>query len=127
MLNWPKRKTKPKRRKASTEERPPGAEDGRPERNSNMKTPNITVNRQWTRYTVRQTCIKHDLYTCGDNEEYDHMLSWVERLCPNTENLYFIAEDIQKHSKDQTVTNVMFLLEKDAVTTTFEVDGRDDV
>lgn len=92
-----------------------------------MKTPNITVNRQWSRYTVRQTCIKHDLYTCGDNEEYDHMLSWVERLCPNTENLYFIAEDIQKHSKDQTVTNVMFLLEKDAVTTTFEVDGRDDV
>lgn len=92
-----------------------------------MKTPNITVNRQWSRYTVRQTCIKNDLYTCGDNEEYDHMLSWVERLYPNTENLYFIAEDIQKHSKDQTVTNVMFLLEKDAVTTTFEVDDRDDV
>ena len=92
-----------------------------------MKTPNITVNRQWTRYTVRQTCIKHDLYTCGDNEEYDHMLSWVERLCPNTENLYFIAENIQKHSKDQTVTNVMFLLERDAVITTFEIDGRDDI
>jgi len=55
------------------------------------------------------------------------MLSWVERLYPNTENLYFIAEDIQKHSKDQTVTNVMFLLERDAVMTTFEIDGRDDI
>ena len=90
-----------------------------------MKTPNITANRRWTRHTVRQTCIKHDLYTCGDNEDYEHMLSWVERLYPNTENLYFIAEDIQKHSKDQTVTNVMFLLERDAVMTTFEIVGRD--
>lgn len=92
-----------------------------------MKTPNITVNRLWSGMSVRQTCIKHDLYTCGDNEDYEHMLNWVERLYPNTENLYFIAEDIQKHSKDQTVTNIMYLLEKDAVTTTFEIDGRDDI
>ena len=92
-----------------------------------MKTPNIAVNRRWSGMSVRQTCIKHDLYTCGDNEDYEHMLNWVERLYPNTENLYFIAEDIQKHSKDQTVTNVMFLLERDAVMTTFEIDGRDDI
>ena len=85
-----------------------------------MKTPNIAVNRRWSGMSVRQTCIKHD-------EDYEHMLSWVERLYPNTENLYFIAEDIQKHSKDQTITNVMYLLEKDAVTTTFEIDGRDDI
>ena len=92
-----------------------------------MKTPNIAVNRRSSGMSVRQTCIKHDLYTCGDNEDYEHMLNWVERLYPNTENLYFIAEDIQKHSKDQTVTNVMFLLERDAVMTTFEIDGRDDI
>ena len=92
-----------------------------------MKTPNIAVNRRWSGMSVRQTCIKHDLYTCGDNENYEHMLNWVERLYTNTENLYFIAEDIQKHSKDQTVTNVMFLLERDAVMTTFEIDGRDDI
>ena len=92
-----------------------------------MKTPNIAVNRRWSGMSVRQTCIKHDLYTCGDNENYEHMLNWVERLYPNTENLYFIAEDIQKHSKDQTITNVMYLLEKDAVTTTFAIDGRDDI
>ena len=92
-----------------------------------MKTPNIAVNRRWSGMSVRQTCIKHDLYTCGDNENYEHLLNWVERLYPNTENLYFIAEDIQKHSKDQTITNVMYLLEKDAVTTTFEIDGRDDI
>ena len=92
-----------------------------------MLTPKITTTRRWSAMSVRETCIKHDLYTCGDNEDYEHMLSWVERLYPNTENLYFIAEDIQKHSKDQTVTNVMFLLERDAVMTTFEIDGRDDI
>lgn len=92
-----------------------------------MKTPNITTNRRWSSMSVRRTCIKHDLYTCGDNEDYNHMLSWVERLYPNAENLYRIAEDIQKHSKYQTVTNIMHLLEKDAVTTTFEIDGRDDI
>ena len=92
-----------------------------------MLTPKITTTRRWSAMSVRETCIKHDLYTCGDNEDYEHMLSWVERLYPNTEYLYFIAEDIQKHSKDQTVTNVMFLLERDAVMTTFEIDGRDDI
>lgn len=92
-----------------------------------MKTPNIAVNRRWSGMSVRQTCIKHDLYTCGDNEDYEHMLNWVERLYPNTENLYFIAEDIQKHSDDQTITNIMFCLEQEAVTTTFEIDGRDDI
>ena len=55
------------------------------------------------------------------------MLNWVGRLYPNTENLYFIAEDIQKHSDDQTITNIMFCLEQEAVTTTFEIDGRDDI
>ena len=92
-----------------------------------MLTPKITTTRRWSAMSVRETCIKHDLYTCGDNEDYEHMLSWVERLYPNTENLYFIAEDIQKHSKDQTITNVMFLLEKDAVSTTFEIGGQDDI
>ena len=92
-----------------------------------MKTPNITANRLWSAGSVRHTCIKNHLYTAGDSEEYEHMLSWVDRLYPNTENLYFIAENIQKHSNGQSITNVMFLLEKDAVTTTFEIDGRDDI
>lgn len=93
-----------------------------------MKTPNITINRHWSPMRVRETCIKHDLYTCGDNEEYQHMLQCVGSLpYPNIEDLYRIAEDIQKHSKDQTITNVMFLLERDAVITTFEIDGLDDI
>lgn len=93
-----------------------------------MLTPKITTNRRWSAMSVRETCIKHDLYTCGDNEEYKHMLQSVARWpYPSIEDLYLIAKDVQKHSKDQTITNVMFLLEKDAVITTFEIDGQDDI
>lgn len=92
-----------------------------------MKTPNITTNRTWSAESVRTTCIRHNFYTAGDCEDYEHMLNWVGRLYPNTENLYLIAQDIQKHSDDQTITNIMFCLEQEAVTTTFEIDGQDDI
>ena len=88
-----------------------------------MKTPKITENKYWTPASVRRICIENDLYTRGDNEDYEHMLDWVSRLYPNVENLHFIAEDIVKHSKHQTVTNVMYILANDAVITTFEIDG----
>ena len=88
-----------------------------------MKTPKIEEKRIWSVESVRSACIKNNLYTRGDNDDYSHMLGWVRRLYPNEENLYFIAEDIQKHSKDQTITNVMFILANDAVTYTFEIDG----
>lgn len=94
-----------------------------------MNTPKITAKRFWTPHSVRQTCIENDLYTGGDCEEYERMLDSVNQLRdnPSPENLYVIAKDIQEHSKEQTITNVMFLLEKDAVMTTFEIDGQDDI
>ena len=92
-----------------------------------MKTPNITVKRFWTPLSVRQACIKNDLYTGGDCKEYEHMLDLVDQFRdnPSIENLHVIAKDIQEHSNGQTITNVMYLLEKDAVMTTFEIDGQD--
>lgn len=90
-----------------------------------MKTPEIKITRKWSLKSVREACIKNNLYTCGDCEEYDHMLNWVERLYPSTENMYFIANDIVEHSEDQTISNVMFILEKDAINTFFEIDGEE--
>ena len=90
-----------------------------------MKTPEIKITRKWSLGSVREACIKNDLYTCGDCEEYDHMLNWVGRLYPSTENIYFIAKNIVDHSKDQTISNVMFILEKDAINTFFEIDGEE--
>ena len=74
---------------------------------------------------VRQVCVDNDLYTCGDCEEYSHMLDRVRELEPTYENICVISKDIMAHSKDQTVTNIMYLLENCAVTTTFEIDGDD--
>ncbi len=87
-------------------------------------TPEIEINRTWNIDSVRNTCIKNSLYTQGTSEEYEHMLSWVKRLYPNTENLYFIANDIMNHSEEQTITNIMFLLEREAVTTTYEIEDK---
>ncbi|MCD7843628.1 MAG: hypothetical protein LUG17_03265 [Clostridiales bacterium] len=86
-----------------------------------MKNPEIKEFKDWSVDDVREACIKNDLYTCGSIEDYEHMLDWVNRLYPNTENLYFIAQDIVKHSEDQTVSNVMFILANQTVTTIFQV------
>ena len=90
-----------------------------------MNTLKITANRRWTAMKVRQVCVDNDLYTCGDCEEYSHMLDRVRELEPTYENICVISKDIMAHSKDQTVTNIMYLLENCAVTTTFEIDGDD--
>lgn len=87
----------------------------------------ITRNRRWGYSTVRQACIHNDLYTRGDCEAYEKMLNMVERTAPTTKAMYLVAKDIQAHSKDQTITNVMFILEREAVITTFEINGSDEI
>ena len=89
-------------------------------------TPKITEKKVWTASDVRSACIRNSLYTRGDNEDYGHMLDWVSRLYPNTENLYFIAEDIQKHSKGQTVSNIMYILANEVVKTCYEIEGENE-
>lgn len=37
-------------------------------------TPTITETRTWSASRVRQACIKHDFYTCGDDDDYSAML-----------------------------------------------------
>ncbi len=87
----------------------------------------ITRNRIWGYETVRQACIRNDLYTRGDNEAYSKMLEFVEKVEPTTKAVYTVAKDIADHSKNQTITNVMYILENEAILTTFEIDGRDDI
>ena len=90
-----------------------------------FSAPAITRNRMWDRDTVRQACIANHLYTEGDNEAYSKMLDMAGRTEPTTKAMYLVAKDIQEHSDDQTITNVMFILEREAVITTFEIDGSD--
>ncbi len=90
-------------------------------------TVEITRNRVWGYDTVRRACIRNDLYTRGDCEAYDKMLAFVEKTEPTTKAVYTVAKDIAAHSKDQPVTNVMYILESEAIITTFLIDGKDDI
>lgn len=75
----------------------------------------------WSAATVRSMCIHHGLYTCGDNEEYAAMLLAVEATEPTDEQIYLIASDINYHSQGQTISNIMFMLANEAVTTCYSV------
>ena len=89
-----------------------------------MKIPSIAASRHWSAASVRQVCIDNDLYTCGDNDDYEAMLDFVNHAYPDVENLYLVAKNILDHSRsgDQTITNIMFVLENDVVKTTFEIN-----
>lgn len=67
--------------------------------------------------SVRQMCIEHNYYTCGDNEQYGHMFSLLDHQSKVTGSnisvyrLEEIAEDIKLHSKtEDTVEDIMFNL-----------------
>ncbi len=89
-----------------------------------MTTPKITTERKWSVEDVRLTCLRNDFYRRGNNAEYDKMLELVDTLEPTPENIYIVAKDICEHSTDQTITNIMFVLELEAVYTFYIIgDG----
>lgn len=81
----------------------------------------ITERRNWSSESVRECCIRNDFYTCGDNEDYMKMLQFVEDSQVTIANLYRVAKDIYEHSDEQTIENVMFCLNKDAIDTFYTV------
>lgn len=87
-------------------------------------TPEIKVIRTWNSGTVRMACIDNKLYTKGTNKDYLHLMNQVWGHEPTDKQLYIVAKDIMEHSEDQTITNIMFLLEKYAVITTFEIEEK---
>lgn len=92
-----------------------------------MNTHEIKVKRRWSIDTVRSACTRNSLYTAGTSGEYERMMELVKSTNPTCENLYTVACDIKEHSDDQTITNVMFILERETVITTFEIDGSDEI
>ena len=59
----------------------------------------ITVSRIWSFHSVRDACIRNDLYTRGTCSEYDKMLDMVENTEPTVAALYEVAKDINDHNK----------------------------
>ena len=55
----------------------------------------------WTASKVRTVCVHNDFYTCGDNDEYDKMLTYVSNHeSPDEDDLLVIASDILRHSDE---------------------------
>ena len=78
--------------------------------------------RTWSVDEVWAICNRRGLYTKGDSEEYDAMLSTVRRTPdPTLEDLYRVAENICLHSQFQTVTNIMYMLANEVVKSGFEI------
>lgn len=63
-------------------------------------------------YDVRQACITYNWYTCGDCEEYDKMLTYVNNIDVATlDEIETIATDIKEHSDtDYEIKSIMFVL-----------------
>lgn len=84
--------------------------------------PKIIETVSWSYETVRTCCIANNLYTCGTVRQYDQMFQMVmAKENPELIDIYNVAKDIAEHSEDQTVTNVMYLLNKDAIVRLYEV------
>lgn len=77
----------------------------------------------WDAEAVRRACVRNDLYTRGDCSAYSAMLESITGTEPTDKELLRVAKDIQAHSEDQSITNVMYILYHEAVTTTFCING----
>lgn len=75
----------------------------------------------WSGLDVQKVCIRHELYTLGDNEAFRAMLTTVDHKKPTTKNIYLVAKDIKEHSRNNTIENIMYILSKEAVSRFYDI------
>lgn len=67
-------------------------------------------------YKLREACIDYDWYTCGDNTDYENLLTFAENLENVTfDDLEAIAKNILNHSsfevwQEFTIKDIMAIL-----------------
>lgn len=89
------------------------------------EAPKITAVRQWSMEDIVSMCIENNFYTQGDALAYSRMLQRVEVMEPTPEEIYKTAVDILDHTdpnEDQTITNIMCIIENTVVRTTYEIE-----
>lgn len=75
---------------------------------------------------VRQACIKHDWFTCGDNDAYNDLFEFIGNLTRkgqhvSVEKLKRIAEIIKENSETECcIAEIMFVLNAECCTICFE-------
>lgn len=83
----------------------------------------IIETRHWHVLDVRLMCVREVLYTKGSDEDYCKMLDIVrDNPRPTLDDIYHVAEDINRHSEGQTVTNIMYMLANDVIKSCFDIE-----
>lgn len=86
----------------------------------------MTEFRYISQMKVRQVCVKHDWFTCGDNDAYNNLFDFIGNLTRkgqhvSVEKLRCIAEKIKVNSEtEDTIPCIMFVLNEECCTTIFE-------
>lgn len=85
--------------------------------------------RVWDVDSVREMCIRNKFYTCGDNSDYQKLMTFVTEHSPTTPAMFWVARDIFIHSKiedDRTTSErleyIFFCLENYTITTSYTVE-----
>ena len=78
--------------------------------------------KKWSISSVRGCCVTNEFYTCGCTTEYEKMLNFVSTHKPTLTNIYKVSKDICEHSECQTIENIMFCLNADAIYTFYEIN-----
>ncbi len=83
----------------------------------------IIETRHWNAENVRHVCRHEELYMNGTVDEYRSMLNYVrDHLEPTLDDIYHVAEDINRHSEGQTVTNIMYMLSNGVVHRCYDIE-----
>ena len=71
-------------------------------------------------------CINKGWYTSGNNDQYERMLSYVEKhhQDPTTQDIYNVAKDIMEHSNDpeRPIDSYMYEIYRKCVNVFFEIE-----
>ena len=75
---------------------------------------------------VRVMCVKHNLCTCCNNEQYNNLLQSCNCVTHNfyqlRNTIFKIACIINNYSYDNSITNIMYLIMHECVNTFFEIN-----
>lgn len=82
----------------------------------------IKENKHWSVTGLRDMCIRHNLYNRGTNEAYNNLLDSLMLREVTIQEMYEVAKNILEHTEDNTIENVMFLLNREAINTFYEIE-----
>ena len=85
--------------------------------------PKIQAKRSWDVRGLEAIIKKREYYSNRVPGHYERMMDFVGKSEPTYEALYQVALDIQLHTPvSESISNIMSLLEKNAVDTAFAVE-----